>query len=306
MEIFLSHASESKQLVRQFCAHLPHHINIWLDQDALDLGVRFPEKLETAIKEEVEFFILFYDNPAVDSDWVAQEINWALEREKELNRSFILPIILQRESEAAYKANPLGDKLYLNCFDHSDEGIEHSAKKLADYLFALVSRQFGNMETGGTKKVLEALSYDLTRFKELAYALQAALGDSIALIASSEDSTAHLVQAITNYNEFTNEMMLRLTTHISNVKQRFGNNLAEQCSELLQYLEKKVYRGQIFALNKIRDYVNNYQLVKGEVDSNQLSDWDKDKAQLLKDCLVVMDKLTENSTALVQALEKEL
>lgn len=306
MEIFISHASENKPLIRKFRSHLPNHIKIWIDQDALDLGVRIPAKLETAIKEEVKFFILFFDKHAIDSSWVAQEIDWALDREDQLSGPFILPILLQSECLSDYQSSRLSDKLYLECYDHSDEGIENSSKKLADSLFALISRQFGTEKISVAKDILEALSYDLTRFKELAFMLQASLGDSIALIATSDAATTQLIHAITEYNEFTVDLMQRLSTHNTNVKKRFGNNLGEQCAALLQFLEKEVYRGQVFALNHVRDSINKYQLLDNRVNFEQLSKWDQEKKSLLAETQLILEKLTDESTSLVGALEKEL
>ena len=62
---------------------------------SLSWGDAFPAELRSSIQSGVDFLIIFLDNDALSSEWVKQELNWAIEREKELKRTFILPILLE-------------------------------------------------------------------------------------------------------------------------------------------------------------------------------------------------------------------
>jgi TIR domain len=94
MTIFLSYSSDNKKLVRDFKSGLPEFIRPWLDKDELTWGDDFKKKLQEAIQSDVTFLIVFIDDGALESEWVKQELFWALAREKELSRTFVLPIVL--------------------------------------------------------------------------------------------------------------------------------------------------------------------------------------------------------------------
>ncbi len=94
MKIFLSHRSAHKPLVREFKNKLPGFLDTWLDEDSLSWGDAFPAKLERTIKSGVDFLVIFLDNDALRSTWVTKELEWAIQRERELKRTFILPILL--------------------------------------------------------------------------------------------------------------------------------------------------------------------------------------------------------------------
>jgi hypothetical protein len=94
MKIFLSHRSEHKQFVREFTSRLPAFVHTWLDEDALTWGDVFENELQSAIQADVDFVIIFLDADALESEWVKKELGWALAREQELSRTFVLPIVL--------------------------------------------------------------------------------------------------------------------------------------------------------------------------------------------------------------------
>ena len=80
MKIFLSHASESKPLVRRLTEPLPPHVSIWLDRDVMAPGQRFGPRIESAIRRECDFVLVFIDEHALASDWVKREAALALEK----------------------------------------------------------------------------------------------------------------------------------------------------------------------------------------------------------------------------------
>ena len=82
MRIFLSHRSRDKALVREFRSQLPSFLETWLDEESLSWGDSFPTELKLSIQSGVDFLIIFLDNDALSSEWVKQELEWAIEREK--------------------------------------------------------------------------------------------------------------------------------------------------------------------------------------------------------------------------------
>ena len=124
MRIFLSHASESKALVVRLTEPLPPHVQIWLDRDALAAGQRFGPRIEAAIRRDCDFVLVFIDEHALASDWVKRETALALQRQADLQRTFVLPVLLR---PLGARINELGidpeQMLYLDATDGSDAGV---------------------------------------------------------------------------------------------------------------------------------------------------------------------------------------
>ena len=139
MRIFLSHSSRDKPLLREIMKYLPHHVLTWFD----DKDLRFGEKLYTSIRRaidiETDFVILFISPEAVRSQWVQRELQWAITREYEIGRVFILPVVLDKESWRQLPAD-IQSKRYLPCTDFSESGVRKFADHLSNELFAWISR----------------------------------------------------------------------------------------------------------------------------------------------------------------------
>jgi TIR domain-containing protein len=145
MRIFLSHRSRYKPLVREFRAELPRYLDTWLDEDSLLWGDSFPAELRSSIQSGVDFLIIFLDNDALSSEWVKQELKWAIEREKELNRTFVLPILLE---EVAPEKLPPGfsERLSLRLSDFEHDSVVSLAKRATLQLFQLVVESFSSLQ----------------------------------------------------------------------------------------------------------------------------------------------------------------
>jgi hypothetical protein len=87
VKIFLSHASESKPLVRRLTEPLPPHVSIWLDRDMMGPGQKFGSRIQAAIDRECDFVLVFIDEHALASEWVRRETALALERQVALQRT---------------------------------------------------------------------------------------------------------------------------------------------------------------------------------------------------------------------------
>src|SRR5262245_36729521 len=145
MRIFLSHRSHDKALVREFKALLPSFLDTWLDEESLAWGDSFPTELKSAIQSGVDFLIIFLDDDALGSDWVRQELEWALERERELKRTFVLPILLE---DVAPEKLPVGlsGRLHLRLNDFSHASVEALAGQATLKLFQLVIQSYASLQ----------------------------------------------------------------------------------------------------------------------------------------------------------------
>jgi hypothetical protein len=98
MQIFLSHSSKQKPLVREIRRQLPEYLGAWIDEEKLLFGENIVSSLSSAISSETDYVLLFIDEYAVASKWVDKEITWALEAEKSQCRTILLPIVLDEKA----------------------------------------------------------------------------------------------------------------------------------------------------------------------------------------------------------------
>ena len=145
MKIFLSHRSRDKALVREFRDLLPRFLDAWLDEERLSWGDSFPGELKSSIQSEVDFLIIFLDREAISSAWMKQELQWAIEREKELKRTFILPILLE-EISPENMPTEFSTRLYLRLDDFSRASVEALANRATLQLFRLVVESFSAVQ----------------------------------------------------------------------------------------------------------------------------------------------------------------
>lgn len=140
MRIFLSHSSHYKPLLRELRNRLPEHINTWIDEDKLLVGDDLSNSLESAISKENDFVILFIDERARRSAWVKREIEWALNVERSMGRTFVLPVVLDSAAWEQFEPADFRKRKYLSCYDFSEQGVNSLAQSLSGQLFAWLSR----------------------------------------------------------------------------------------------------------------------------------------------------------------------
>lgn len=145
MRIFLSHGSRDKPLVREFKEMLPGFLKTWLDEDSLSWGESFPAELKSTIQSGIDFLIIFLDKDALNSRWVMQELDWAFQRERELNRTFILPIQLEVLAAEDLPAG-MSERLFLRLSDFSHSSVEDLAKRATMKLFQLVLESYASLQ----------------------------------------------------------------------------------------------------------------------------------------------------------------
>ena len=137
MKIFLSHRSRDKPLVNDFKELLPPFLSTWLDDESLSWGDSLTAELRSTIQSGVDFLIIFLDKDSLTSDWVRQELDWAVERERQLKRTFVLPILLP-DADPSHMPSVIAERLFLRLSDYGRASIESLAKKATEKLFKLV------------------------------------------------------------------------------------------------------------------------------------------------------------------------
>ena len=139
MKVFLSHSHRDAALVREIRRYLPTHISTWLDEHDLLIGADINSSIRHAIQDEADFVIIFLGHEALTSEWIKRELEWALEREGQIGRTFVLPVLLDDIWEHIQPAD-FRRRVYFNCMDQTERSLRDLAQKLSDHLFAWLSR----------------------------------------------------------------------------------------------------------------------------------------------------------------------
>jgi TIR domain len=306
LSLFLSHASEDKEIVRRFGHCLAEPIQVWIDEGELRTGDRFPSSIETAIREQCDFVVVFLSRPALASEWVRRELDWALERESQIDASipYLLPVLLEPVLDAPDYPVALKERLGLVCFDRSDDEVARAARELTANLFVLVARHYVNTRPRGGRGLLEQFQGQLTEFQDAAYLLCAAMADPLESFAAGGEAEQTLVRAIERYNSTSEKLVQQLPLYSQRVMARWGRNLGEECEGLTVFIEKDVYRGQIYALNQARDALNAFQ--DGALVGPALNAKNRRKKRLLGQVRISLGEMTERALQLFVKLRREL
>lgn len=156
MRLFFSHASRDKALVNAIKKYLPEHIAAWVDENELLIGADLSVSIDRAIRSDVDFVVIFLSRDAIASEWVKREMAWAIERENGLNRTFVIPVLLE-DVWSKVEPSEFQRRLYLRCFDQSEEGIKSVAHKLYNQV---VKHVFASIEETEETKVELQLMLD--------------------------------------------------------------------------------------------------------------------------------------------------
>lgn len=137
----MSHSSRQKLFVKELRKYVPEHIDLWVDEKRLIIGDDINKTLHKTISEDVDFLILVIDRDAAKSKWVHQEYEWAVQREKQLGRTFVLPILLEEEIWEYFGDSDLKSRKYIKCYEFTDLAIQSAGAQLISELFHWVSKQ---------------------------------------------------------------------------------------------------------------------------------------------------------------------
>lgn len=158
MQVFLSHSSMNKTNVKAIVAYLPKQIRTWLDENNLIWGSPLEETFESVIKSEVDYVIVFLSGGRKNNAWVLKELTWALDHEKQINRNFVLPVIMPGLDIDPYLEYPeIKGIKYIELDNYEETGFKSCAEKITTQLFSLIITDLENMHKPKTENVTKAL-----------------------------------------------------------------------------------------------------------------------------------------------------
>jgi len=308
MKIFLSHASESKALVRRLTDPLPSHVSIWLDRDVMAPGQRFGPRIETAIRRECDFVLVFIDEHALASEWVLRETTLALERQQALQRAYVLPVLLQ---DVGARMKLLGidpeQMLYLDATDPSDAGIAAAARTLAEELFKHCSMLIETLRSADRRRLLDDLAKELTEYKQAAFAWQASMGNSLAVLSVNQQAFDHVRDSLAAYNAVSERFVPRLALYRDRITSawRDRRSLCEDVRQVLASIENDVYRGAMFRLNEVIEAIHHLD-ASGGAPADELAALDARKEALNDAARNALERMSAQAAELIGDLEREL
>lgn len=136
MQIFLTHPSRLKPLLREIRSTFPPFLEVWLDEERLSWGDPLTLKIQGAISTESDYVIAFLDERALASPWVVKELEWAMEQERYLERTFLL-LALTDPLSSNFPPPEFRDRLYVHLPSAEKISVEHFAARIVERLFQL-------------------------------------------------------------------------------------------------------------------------------------------------------------------------
>ena len=155
---------------------MPSNISTWLDENDLVWGDSLAPTFEKAIKSDADYVVIFVNEVAGRSEWVRKEMNWALEREKELKRTFLLPVFIRSEGDTVMSSFPeLADRKNIQIFDYTEFGLKNAADQLTAGLFSLICDDLARMQAPAPVNMGETIDLADNLLKDLAAQIQKAV-----------------------------------------------------------------------------------------------------------------------------------
>ncbi len=311
MKIFLSHASPTKPLVRRLTETLPPHVERWLDQDELSAGQRFGEHIEAGIRLECDFLIVFIDEAALGSEWVRREVGIGLERQRDLQRPFVLPVLLgDVESRMGELGLPADEWLYLDARDHSDAGLTASAARLQAELFKHASELVERLRSVDRRALIDGFVAELAEFEQVAFRWVASMTNRIGYVVARPEAQAHIRDCLEAYNAVADRLIPRLPMHRDRLSAAWRDNrlLRKHIAALIDQVEDEVYRGVMFELNEVLSTLHEAMVADeaGRLDAAWLEAREARKAALLAKAQAALESMTRDASELAGDLTSEL
>lgn len=311
MKVFLSHATEAKPRVREIAACFPAHVEVWLDQDELSTGVRLPEHIGRAINDECDFVLVFVDRHAVESEWVRREVGMALQRENDLRRTFLLPVLLEPLAAELPKLGDLGERVFFDATDATPEGVRRTGERIAGELFALASRLIETLRSSGRRQMLADFNRELTEFKQVAFMWLATLGNPLAMLSTNQEAFDRVREAVARYNEVADRFIPRLDLHRERLCTAWSHyrRLTQDIRDAMDLIENEVYRGALYRLNEIHEMIHALDLAheaKAPDVAAREAALEPQKEALLAQAAAALERMSTRSTDLVAEIEREI
>jgi hypothetical protein len=305
MRLFLSHASESKPVVERIAAGLPAHVDRWLDKEQMAAGEQFSRRIEDAIAQTCDYMVVFLDDAALSRDWVPREVAWGLEREASLGRTFVIPVLLEDVRERLHEIPQLDKRLYLMAPDQSPAGVARAAAELSEQLFFHASLLVESLRSTARRSLLEAFSRELTAYKQAAFQWRASLGNALDVLTTNPQACEHVRESVRLYNEAADPFIAHLGAHRDRITAAWSRyrGLCDDVRALTERIEQ-VYRGEMFALNRIHEIV--HALMVTDPPQVPAADDQAQRDAVLAHAGAALDELSRRSTQTIAALEREI
>jgi CRISPR/Cas system CMR subunit Cmr4 (Cas7 group RAMP superfamily) len=92
--VFISHSSKDKAVARRLAADLQaEHFDVWLDEKRILVGDSIHQQVEEGI-QHCDYLVLLLSSDALESPWVADEVNAIRMREKDASEVVLLPAVV--------------------------------------------------------------------------------------------------------------------------------------------------------------------------------------------------------------------
>lgn len=146
MKIFFCHSSHNKAIVREIIRFLPSYLDSWIDEKNLLIGADITQSLKDAVQEEADFVVVFFDEKSVESNWVKKELRWALEREKRLRRTFVLPVLIDKVQDKI-KPKELRGRRYVEFVSFGEKEVERIAFEISEAITKWIFEEYESIKT---------------------------------------------------------------------------------------------------------------------------------------------------------------
>ena len=151
MQIFLSHSSKQKPLIREVKSYLPDYLGSWIDEEKLLFGDHISATIESTIRSETDYVLLFIDHHAARSGWVSKELEWTFQAEKKHGRTILLPVVIDEEALPEIGNIEIQNRKHLRLRDYTESSVRGLAGSIASDLFALLCRDMERLRKPKTR-----------------------------------------------------------------------------------------------------------------------------------------------------------
>lgn len=263
MRLFISHAWEDKALALTLF-DLPDFIKPWIDIRELVGGDTLDSAITLAI-DESHLFVVLLSRHSIHKSWVLKEVTWALEREAQKDRVFILPVVIDADvqiSEAGAPINTLDNRIYIDGSDQSEKGIASTHASLKETLFRWACDWINTVEPAGDSnaRFVRRVEQHILDYQTALFSVKALLAWPLEVLRR-EESKQHMIHSQQSYSELTDSLMPALSQYEEEIRWRFGMSAQRSFIKLSTFIRNDVFHGAAFAMNDIVESVNAYESV---------------------------------------------
>lgn len=312
IRVFFSYSRADSATVNAIRRSIAAPLSVWIDHQAIDAGQWFPERIEAAIKRECHFFAVFLSPSSAASEWVAEEVRWALEREAMMRSAlpaalrteipFVIPLALQSGLDPSLIPPSLRQH---NVFVPKDavSPVAEVCEKLTASAFQYAARYLANYQPTFETAVVDSLRADLAVLQDRAFRISACLRDPVEILATDPACEKELTEAILSYNETAVPLVRRLPEYAQTIRATWGANLGDESDRLSRFVQESIYRGQVYALNKVTASVAEAK--SNRLTAAELAEANQAKTVLLAEVQRSLGSLKTRCGRLVERLRKE-